>query len=75
MRKLNEKEQYRQQYPQCEKWLQQCIICQTVGYKPEMPTQVGVGRLSQNIRKLYDKLPLNEFGLCEICAEHYNKNE
>ena len=71
MRKTTEKEQYRKQYPQCEKWLQQCLICQTVGYKPEMPEQIGEGLLSQTIRKLYNELELNEIGLCEVC-ESFN---
>jgi len=66
-----DKEQYRKQYPQCEKWLQQCLICQTEGYKPEMPKQIGIGLLAQNVRKYYDELPLNEIGLCEACARCY----
>ena len=73
MGKLSEKEQYRKQYPQCEKWLQQCLICQTVGYKPEMPNQIGYGMLSQNIQKLYNKLVLNEIGLCETCERFSQK--
>jgi len=71
MTKLSDKELYRKQYPECNKWMQQCIICQTEGYKPEMPNQIGIGYLSQNIRKLYNKLALNEIGLCEACAENY----
>ena len=71
MPKSGEKEQYRQQYPGSEKWLQQCLICQTIGYKPEMPEKVGVGFLAQNIRMFYPKLLLNELGLCEDCERHY----
>ena len=71
MTKLCDKELYRKQYPECKKWLQQCVICQTEGYKPKMPNQIGIGRLSQNIRKLYSELALNEIGLCEACAENY----
>ena len=51
MTKLSDKELYRKQYPECNKWVQQCIISQTEGYKPEMPNQIGMGRLSQNIKK------------------------
>ena len=65
------KELYRKQYPECNKWVQQCIICQTEGYKPEMPNQIGIGRLSQNIRKFYRELALDEIGLCEACVENY----
>ena len=74
MGKISEKEQYRKQYPQCKKWLQQCVICQTVGYKPDIPEQIGDGMLSQNIRKLYRKLKLNEIGLCETCEKFSQVN-
>lgn len=77
MSKLSDKDLYRKQYPQCDKWLQQCIICQAEGYKSEMPQKIGVGFLAQNIRRFYDELALNEIGLCEICAKLYksSKNE
>lgn len=73
MAKVSEREQYRQQYPATEKWLHQCLICQTTGYKPEMPKQISIGVLAQNIQKLYSELKLNGLGLCYDCAQHYKK--
>ena len=31
----------------------ECVICQTVGYKPNLPENIYPGVLAQNIRKIY----------------------
>ena len=72
--KKREKEQYSKMYPNVNKWLNECMICHAIGYKPEMPENIYPGRLAQNIRKLYSPLHVNELSICDICAEHFQKN-
>lgn len=73
MPKAGEKEEYRRQHPRSEKWLQQCIICQTIGYKPDMPKTIGIGLLADNIRKLYIELELNKYQMCNECSRNFDK--
>jgi len=58
-------EGYLRMYPQLNKWINQCVACQTNGYKPEMPESTKNG--FKNIRKFFNELPLKN-GLCESCA-------
>jgi hypothetical protein len=73
MPKAGEKEESRRQHPRSEKWLQQCIICQTIGYKPDMPKTIGIGLLAENIRKLYIELELNISYMCNECSRNFDK--
>ena len=57
-------------YPRVNKWLQQCIICQTEGYKPDMPEDIYPGVLAHNIRALWFSLAVDALGVCEDCGEH-----
>jgi hypothetical protein len=72
-------ERYIQQYPRYAKWINQCVQCQARGYKPDMPTEMygSIHRgprgpekyFYRNILLRYFKpLPLDERGLCDICA-------
>jgi hypothetical protein len=65
-------EGYIAQYPQTKKWLNQCIICQTVGYKPEMPQKIGIGIFAETIRSYFNELELNEMGICKECSQFIN---
>jgi hypothetical protein len=63
-------EQYLRKYPRLRKWINQCVTCQTQGYKPETPDDSS--RLSfKNIKRLFLCLPLNSDGLCETCTKMY----
>jgi hypothetical protein len=71
--KKREKDQYAKMYPKISKWLNECIICHSIGYKPEMPESIYPGRLAENIRKQYSQLNVNEINVCEDCQRHMNK--
>ena len=74
MFRVRDREDYNKTFhKRIERWLNKCVFCQTIGYKPDMPKQIGEGGLAQNIRAFYTELRLNEFGLCEMCAEHSEK--
>lgn len=64
----NGRELYLKQYPEIKRWLNQCIICQTVGYKPDLPNRIYAGVMAQNIRKYFSVLSVNELSICDECA-------
>ena len=66
-----DKENYSKQYPEIEKWLNECMVCHTIGYKPNLPEQIHPGILAENIRKSYNVLKLDEIGICEDCSKHW----
>lgn len=63
-----DKNNYIKQYPEVKRWLNQCVVCQAIGYKPEMPKEIHPGLLAQNIRKYFSPLSINELGICEDCV-------
>lgn len=67
---FKDKDAYVEQYPNAKKWLNECIICQTLGYMPEMPEDIYPGLLAQNIRKLFSPLFVNELSICQECAKY-----
>ena len=75
MSKRGDKDLYLQQYPGAWKWLNQCVICDTIGYKPEMPEKITPGFLAHNIRLLFTPLAVNTIGVCEDCAKHWEANQ
>ena len=52
---------YLTMYPDLRRWINQCVACQSQGYKPSMPDE------HTNLRKYFQPLSLNEAGLCEQC--------
>lgn len=55
---------YLQDYPRLRKWINQCVACQRLGYKPEMSNH----RAADNIRKYFSELGLDAAGMCNQCA-------
>jgi hypothetical protein len=55
-------------YPKLQNWLQQCLLCHSEGYKPEMPDVIGVSPFAAaNIRSMFPPLTLDEEGICGQC--------
>lgn len=69
-RSTHKGEEYVQMY-KLDKWINQCVQCQARGYKETLLKGIGrVGEHAANtIRKYFTCLPLNEQGLCEVCAK------
>ena len=59
---------YLRDYPQLRKWMNQCVACQRLGYKPEMPDEITPGFGAKNLRRYFAELEVNEVGLCSQCA-------
>ena len=63
-----------QERPDLSKWINQCVICQKIGCKPQTPLTNenikahGVTSPSERLRDSYDVLELNENGICEDCG-------
>jgi hypothetical protein len=69
-RGLGSGEQYLRDYPALERWMNQCILCQARGYKPELPEMIGKEPTfaDQNLRSFFKPLPVDALGRCEVCA-------
>lgn len=66
----NSGERYLRQYPALERWMNQCVLCQARGHKPELPEQIfAVATFADgNLRAFFAPLPLDDLGRCETCA-------
>lgn len=68
---------YIKQYPELKKWINTCICCGSIGYNPNLPevltTNWGQGECitfkAQYIRKYFNPLKVNEFGMCKTCQK------
>ncbi len=66
----NDAQLYLEMYPGLAKrWINQCVICQRQGYKPDMPEDIYPGVAGKNLRAYFEPLELNECGLCDLCAD------
>lgn len=79
--KRNEGASYLSSYPKLQKWMNTCVCCGAVGYKPETPAALTTRfageefetRGAQNLRRFYRPLKVNEDGLCETCERLLSK--
>jgi hypothetical protein len=63
-------------YPGLLKWINECPICHSKGYKVDMPEHIG-GEYSvaaNNIRKYFKPLEVDDDGFCLQCSRVYNKS-
>jgi hypothetical protein len=72
MSKKADKEQYLNDYPAVRRWLNEFMVCHTVGYKPEMPKKIYPGQMAENIRKLFSPLEVNDISICDDCLKHWD---
>lgn len=54
-------------YPALRRWLNQCVICQNEGPRPDLPTVICMGMAADNLRRLFRPLPLHGLGRCVDC--------
>jgi hypothetical protein len=48
-----------------ERWINRCIACGRIGYKPGMPDKAKGAR---TVKHDLQPLALDEVGFCEVCA-------
>ena len=73
MSKIKDREAYVKQYPSIKNWLNKCLICVALGYKPELPIRIQAGYIAENIRRLFSPLQVDELHICRDCARYWNK--
>ena len=71
--KSKDQKTYVKQLPEIKKWLNQCVICGSIGYKPELPDKIYPGLLAETIREVFAPLAVNDISMCEQCARHWDK--
>ncbi len=56
-------------YPKLHRWMNQCVACQRLGHKPELPDQIypWPTAASSNLRKYFSELEVDNDGICEQC--------
>ena len=58
-------------HPKLLKWMNICVGCSHMGYKPDLPKELHGGKLPNNgaaqLRLFFKPLEVNELGLCEHC--------
>jgi len=69
--KNRDKELYLKQYPEVRKWLNECLLCHSKGYKPNLPEKIHPGELAENIRRYFSPLEVNENNHCLTCSLHW----
>jgi hypothetical protein len=64
-------------YPELLKWINECPVCHSKGYKPEMPENIGGDDsiASGNIRMYFRPLEIDVIGFCMQCSKviHHRK--
>ena len=68
--------QYINKFRYAKKWINECLICHTIGYDPNMPDHIG-GEESYSahfIKKYFKPLKVNN-GICLDCEKVLKKNE
>lgn len=75
MSRKADKEQYSKDYPQISRWLNECMVCHSIGYKPEMPEKIYPGEMAENIRRFYSPLEVNDISICDDCSKHWSASK
>ena len=69
MDRKDRREAWLQEFPSFRKFLNQCVVCQELGYDPErLETKRGFG-FQKNAREFFHPLTVNEYGICPQCVE------
>jgi hypothetical protein len=63
MKYQRDTDDYLMMYPRALKWIDQCVVCQRKGYKPEMPRHEW-----PNLARYYQPLAVGPVALCADCA-------
>lgn len=53
MSRKGDKEQYSKDYPEISRWLNECMVCHSKGYKPEMPEKIYPGEMGEHQKAVF----------------------
>ena len=69
-------QQYLAQYPRFEKWINHCVTCGAVGYKPELAEKFETaGQGKHQLMSMFSMLALDEDHRCEVCSSALMSNK
>lgn len=69
MKTNHERDQWLNAFQGFKKYLNQCVVCQEMGYDPvKIELKEGL-YFKKNAMKYFRPLTVNEIGLCAICAQ------
>lgn len=77
MKKSNKGEEYLKKCPKLKKWINECSLCHSKGYKPSMPDKITNVEGSLEVyylKKYFKPLSINKDGLCPFCENKFRKN-
>lgn len=71
MKHKKDGEEYLMMYPEFKKWINECPVCHSKGYKSDMPERIGreYSVAAKTIRKCFNSLEVDEDGFCLHCAK------
>ena len=69
------KTEWLNQYQGFKKYLNQCVVCQEVGYDPVSIEKKEGLYFKDKAVEFFHPLIVNELGMCAMCAERMNKLE
>jgi len=74
-RAKSETDLYLSMYPGLHRWVNVCVACGRRGYKPELSENIypHFNVAAQNLRAMFEALPLNDTGICDACADALSK--
>ena len=70
-------EQYLKMYPGLQKWINECPVCHSKGYKPDMPEHIGGvdSVAAHNLRRYFRPLEVDSMGVCLQCAKYLERKK
>ena len=77
MKNKRDSELYLKTYPGLQKWINECPVCHSKGYKPDMPEHIG-GADSvavHNLKAYFRPLEVDNMGICLQCTKHFERKK
>ena len=53
-----------------EKYLNQCVVCQEIGYDPDKLKLKTNSHFQKRARENFNPIKINDTGVCEQCQKH-----
>jgi len=75
MKREEKKTEWLDAYQGFKKYLNQCVVCQEIGYDPiKIMTKEGKF-FQERVKEFFHPMTVNEIGICSSCAEHLDRKQ
>jgi len=75
MKTGRDKAEWLDEYQGFKKFLNQCIVCQSIGYDPEKIEKKEGRYFKEKVMEYFHPLTVNEISVCPICEQYLNKSK